>query len=521
MIETVRLIEETAALGRYQRDESSAFAGKSTRALVPTDIAGVCDVLDSARQNREPVTVRAAGTSITGAPVPTCGGWVLATERIRDFGSLPDPTPVTGSAEATLIRGPDYSFALFDRERLVVVPPGLRLFEISQSLERYGLTYPPDPTELSAMIGGTIATNASGARSYHYGATRNWVEGLLIVFPNGRYRWIRRGDFVAEGNTLALPPEAGIPSLKLPDAYPVVETKNAAGLYIRRGMDLVDLFIGSEGILGIIAGALLSLSDRPKRILQIAAFFPTEDAAFSLADLLREDESPLSIEYFDAASLDFMREQYPDLPTGRQSCVLFEIETPESGGGNPYPPPDYLQAWKARLRGAGSSEDWTVASEDVAAMKEFRHSLPEGVNRWVSARKGKLGTDLAVPGNRFSELRRSYDEARTSGLRTVLFGHLGQHHLHLNFLPATDEELTEARRRYLRLARTAVSLGGTVSAEHGVGKKRLTDEEEILRPYLYFMLGPEGLKAIRRMKRSFDPDWILNPGTMIPRDDTE
>jgi len=517
VIETVRSIEETGALGRYQRDESSAFAGKSTRALVPTDVAGVCEVLRSARRIGEPVTVRAAGTSITGAPVPTCGGWVLATERIRNLDGLPDPTPVTGTAEATLIRGPDYSFSLLEGEGLAVVPSGLRLFEISESLERYGLSYPPDPTELSAMIGGTIATNASGARSYHYGATRNWVEGLLIVFPNGQTRWIRRGDFVAEDSVLPLPPETGVPSLPLPKAYPVVETKNAAGLCLRRGMDLVDLFIGSEGILGVVAGALLSLTDRPKRLLQTAAFFPTEDAAFSFADLLRQDGSPLSIEYFDTASLEFMREHYPDLPTERQSCVLFEVEPPDSGASNPYPPPDYLESWTSLLRRSGSTDNWSVATEDVGAMKEFRHSLPEGVNRWVSERKGKLGTDLAVPGAKFVELWGAYDEARAPGLRTVLFGHLGQHHLHLNFLPTTDGELSEARRRYLKLARTAVALGGTVSAEHGVGKKQLSDEEGVLRPYLYFMLGPDGIGAIREIKRSFDPDWFLNPETMISR----
>ncbi len=517
MTQTVRLIEETGALGRYQRDESSAFAGKSTRALLPTDIAGVCEVLRSARQSREPLTLRAGGTSITGAPVPTCGGWVLATERIRDLESLPDPAEVIGPAEATLIRGPDYSFALLESERLAVVPPGVRLFEVSESLERYGLTYAPDPTELSAMIGGTIATNASGARSYHYGATRNWVEGLLIVFPNGGFRWIRRGDYVAEGGTLPLPPEAGVPSIQLPEDYPAVETKNAAGLYLRRGMDLVDLFIGSEGILGIIAGALVSLTDRPKRLLQTAAFFPTEDGAFAFADRLRENESVLSIEYFDAASLEFMREHYPDIPTGQPSCVLFEVAPPDSGPGNPYPPPEYLESWTARLRAAGSSENWSVAAEDIAAMKEFRHSLPEGINRWVSGRKGKLGTDLAVPGDKFPDLRGAYDAVRASGLRTVLFGHLGQHHLHLNFLPTTDEELAEARRKYLSLARTAVALGGTVSAEHGVGKKRLADEEGTLRPYLYFMLGSGGLRAIGEVKRSLDPEWLLNPDTMIPR----
>ena len=515
----MRQLDTEAALRRFQKDESSAFAGRTTKAFLPESIDEIPGIMRGAQEAGETLTLRAAGTSITGAPVPTAGGWLLSTERLRNISKFPLP-PLSQDPQA--IRGPDYSFLLLEEAKMAVVPGGLRLFELSQSLERYRLSYPPDPTELSAMIGGTIATNASGARSFHYGATRKWVEGLLVVFPNGEFTWIHRGDYVAEENELPLPRESGAASIALPEDYPVVETKNAAGLYLRSGMDLVDLFIGSEGILGVIAGAIVRLTDRPQGVIQTAAFFPGEEAAYSFADTLRADGGPLSIEYFDPDAIDFMRDHYPDLPPGRQSCVLFEIEPAARTNGNPYPSPGELEKWIANLRAAGSTENWSVGNDDVAAMKEFRHSLPESVNQWVAGRKGKLGTDLAVPGEYFRELCIAYDRARererSRAPRSVLFGHLGQFHLHLNFLPASDEELAEARRRYLDLARYAVSLGGTVSAEHGVGKKRLVDEDGVSRPYLYYMLGDTGVNAIRRVKAALDPGHILNPDTMIPKD---
>ncbi len=514
MTTTIRFLENEASLRRYQSDESSAFEGTAEGAFLPSSISELREVMGIASHTRKTVTLRAAGTSITGSPVPTVGGWVLATERLRTLESVELPALDT---EPTVVRGPDYSFGVLPDERLAVVPAGLRLFELSESLQRYGLCYPPDPTELSAMIGGTIATNASGARSYHYGATRSWVRGLLVAFANGTSRWVMRGDFVAAGGVLPLPEESGETTLDIPEDYPFQAGKNAAGLYLRSTMDLVDLFVGSEGILGVVAAALVALAPRPQRLLQTAAFFPTETEAFVCADLLRRDGTALSIEYLDNTALEFMRQEYPDLPQGGRSCVLFEVATTVSQSGTPYPPASEVRHWVDLLSRGGCTENWTVATEDVAAMKAFRHSLPEGVNRWVAAHRGKLGTDLAVSRESFPRLCEAYDDARKPGVRTVLFGHLGQYHLHLNFLAATEDELHEARRRYLGLARCAVQLGGTISAEHGVGKKKLSDEAGTLRPYLYFMHGPSGIEAIQRVKRLLDPYWLLNPETMVPR----
>ena len=138
------------------------------------------------------------------------------------------------------------------------------------------------------------------------------------------------------------------------------------------------------------------------------------------------------------------------------------------------------------------------------------------MNQWVARRVGKLGTDMAVPPTAFPRMAAAYDDARSHGIDGVLFGHLGQYHLHLNFLPEDAEELARAKEIYLGLACRAVALGGTISAEHGVGKKRLFSGG-VERPYLYFMYGPEGLDTIARVKRTCDPRWILNPDTVVPR----
>jgi len=146
----------------------------------------------------------------------------------------------------------------------------------------------------------------------------------------------------------------------------------------------------------------------------------------------------------------------------------------------------------------------------------FRHSLPDRVNDYVRTRRGKLGTDLAVPAAKFRTLVEAYDDAAASGLQTVLFGHLGEYHLHLNFLADDAEEMTRAREIYTFLAREAVRLGGTVSAEHGVGKKRVWVDRENAVPYLELMYGADGIAQMRSLKLQLDSHWVLNRDTLIP-----
>ena len=593
----VRQLTDQTSISSYTRDESASFDGSAEAVYLPRAPEEVAAVLQEAAVARRPVTLSGAGTSITGSRVPH-GGIVVSTERLRDARAVPLPGPAgavaargsagargregqpesgpgagpaagkgpagAGAQPAGATRaagdweprgGPEYTVLFSDDGCRAIVPAGIRLFELDQALAGDGVFYPPDPTETTAMLGGTIATNASGARSYRYGATRNWVEALLVVPVGGDPVWVRRGEWVARNGNLPLPPGFPASHAAVPDTIQMPATKHAAGLYLERGLDLVDLLIGSEGTLAAIAAAEVRLAPRPAAIFQYAGFFASEADALDFAaklrgrsrpgrtsgprwesgssvphgglvpdgdpqhrtgpDIPRAPASILSIEYMDGASLDFIRAQYPETP-GAQGCVLVEEEYEPVSEHNPYPPEERLLEIQETLRSAGATADWVAAGEELRGMKSFRHALPEQVNRWVGERVGKLGTDMAVPPESFPAIWKAYAQARSAGIRTVLFGHLGQYHLHLNFLPADEMELARSREHYLHLARTAVALGGTISAEHGVGKKHLVDEDGADHPYLYYLYGNDGLRAIQRVKAAFDPAGLLNRDTMIP-----
>ena len=512
---SIRQLTDPSEIRPYTTDESGAFAGHASAVVLPRSADEVAEVVSRARASRSPLTVSGAGTSITGSRVPDAGV-VLSTERLRSWRAVM-PEAIDSSRGETdwveLAEG-DCRVGLAPYGGCAVVPAGERLAELDRLRAPRRRLYPPDPTELTAMLGGTIATNASGARSYRYGATREWIDGLLVCGLRGEPVWVRRGEWVASRGVLPLPEALGGGSLDVSTAAEPPETKNAAGLMLASDVDLVDLIVGSEGVLAVVIAALVRLAPRPEPLVQIAGFFGSAEDAFAAADEARDDPDVLSIEYFDERSLAFMRRSYPDTPDAG-SCVMFEIEYDEAARHNPYPRSETLDRWAGRFANHHAVDDWTAAGEELAGMKSFRHALPEQVNRWVRERVGKLGTDMAVPADRFADMHRRYREAQSAGIRTVLFGHLGQYHLHLNFLPENRHELDTARRLYLGLARAAVAAGGTVSAEHGVGRKRLADENGVSRPYLSYLVGEAGMRAIARVKRRFDPDWLLNPGCMV------
>lgn len=511
-LDSVPSTRNRAALDAFLTDESSSYRGSADVAYFPRTETEMAAVLSHASSKGTRVTFSGGGTAITGAGVPPDGA-VISTERLRRVDTLMLPD---GTTDWETVGASDFSIRFSRDARRAVVPAGVRLFELNHALERSGLYYPPDPTEASAMIGGTVATNASGARSYCYGPTRRWVSGLLVVSSSGECGWVRRGEWVASSGELEIPSWLGTGRVPVSPGLSVPPTKNASGLHLVPDVDVVDLIVGSEGILCGIAAVLVDLADRPVHVVQVASFFPSQAAALDAADSLRGTDGLLSIEYFDPAALDFMRADHPDLPSAPTACVLFEFPFAPLSNANPYPSANGLRRWEALLSRLGEIEHWAVTGAEIEAMKGFRHSLPEQVNRWVSARVGKLGTDMAVPERRFREMVDAYETARSRGVRSVLFGHLGQFHLHLNFLPEDEDELARAKELYRDLARFAVKLGGTISAEHGVGKKRLYTEDGDDHPYLWYMYGDEGLWAISQAKAVFDPNWILNPGTMVP-----
>lgn len=505
--------EEADRIRPYLSDESSAMTGSAERVFYAEHAGHLAAVLEAASREGKKVSVSAAGTSITGARVPLSGGWVLATERMRHLDHRFCPVP----DRFTEIRHRDLSFYLDAESRHAIVPAGLTLQELNGALARFALVYPPDPTEMTAMVGGTVATNASGARSFHYRPTRAWVRGLDLVLPWGEFLRIRRGECRIREGMITIAGEERTIKAPIPSRYPVFSSKNAAGLYLARGMDLVDLFIGSEGILGVVAAVHLELVAAPQDLLTTVAFFDSMEDALDFVESGRSN-APLSMEFFDRRALSFLRDSFPAIPQDAAAAVLFEFEYRRTGNHNPYPPGGVLDPWLALLQEHRSTGTWSVTGSDVAGIKAFRHALPEAVNMYVRARVGKLGTDMAVPPAHFRTMVAAYDEADACGVKTVFFGHIGDSHLHLNFLPEDERELALARKKYLELARRAVELGGTISAEHGVGKKTIVDEAGNTVPYLEVMLGVEGLRAIHAVKAAFDPGFILNPGNMVPEE---
>ncbi len=503
------------AIAEFATDEGGAFHAAGIEAVYfPEHADDVAQVLHEANQRGVTVTVSGGGTGLTGGRVATGGGWVLSTAELREARGLPPEGPDCTAIERDQFSR-NFRVLLDEAGEEVIAPAGITL-ELLGAMLPDGLIYPPDPTERTATLGGTIATNASGARTFHYGATRNWVQALEVVLPTGEPLVIERGDVTAQEGRLRFAVGGRDVDLPVP-TYAMPPVKNAAGLYAAPDMDLVDLFVGAEGILGVVTQARLKLVRLDSEILAEIAFFDTLDDAFGFVADLRQAKTEglpvLSIEYFDGHALNFM--QHPTVRGSYAAAIYVEI------AGSM----DDAEALLVALEEHNVAQDWFA--EDAAErqeQKDFRHSLPDGVNAYLR-RQGsyKLGTDFAVPGEQFPKLLALSQEAAATfreqfphdGEHTATWGHLGNYHLHFNFLARNTEELTLAKRLYAGLAQQAAALGGTVSAEHGVGKKT-AEIDGVVMPYLQIMYGEAGLREIVAVKQALDPKWILNPGNMVP-----
>ncbi|UCG45378.1 MAG: FAD-binding oxidoreductase, partial [Candidatus Bathyarchaeota archaeon] len=510
----------------YLTDESRLVTGEANAVFFPRTEAHVTKILRKANEQKIQVTISGAGTGITGSRVPT-GGIVLATEKMT---KVADQDLSEGLTEYSDL-GVDYAlYILYDKEAdeyAAILPPGISLETLKKILEEKNLCYPPDTTEMTALIGGTVATNASGARTFHYGCTRDFVRRLRVALPTGDVLDIKRGKvFANRENEFQVILTSGkrltvkIPSYSMPDIE-----KNAAGYYSKPGMDLIDLFIGSEGTLGVITEVEIRLEAKPKSVLPVFAHFSSENDALRFVKKLRtaskhnrtdeEGLNALSIEFFDERSIALLRQKYPPskIPEKSKSAVFFEQEIPNEKAFN-----KLLQDAVTLLESCNALDTMASLGTDwLREIKDIRHALPESINTTVRS-KGvhKVATDIAVPESRFDEMMSFYHEVgEKSGIPYAIFGHVGNNHLHFNFIPQSEQALASAVRASTLLLKKAVELGGTITAEHGVGKKNYATNGE-KGPYLELMYGIKGLKSIAAIKHVFDPTHILNIGNIIP-----
>jgi D-lactate dehydrogenase (cytochrome) len=286
------------------------------------------------------------------------------------------------------------------------------------------------------------------------------------------------------------------------------KVKHSAGYFVEDNMDLIDLFIGSEGTLGFIAEAELVLRKKEKNIMGLVAFFKAESDAFNFAQEIKLLK-PLAIEFFGETSLGLLRSKYPKIPSYAKGAIFFE---------DLFAPGEeerVLEKWSGLLSKYNVNLDdvWINESSDVTkSFKEFRHEMPELINEVIKQSGfSKISGDIAVPDSKAMEMYQFYKEKTAeSKLYYVLFGHISQNHLHINLVPKSAEEWKLAKELYLTFIRKAVSMGGTVSAEHGIGKLK--------KIYLLELYGERGVREMAEVKKVFDPQGILGIDNVISKE---
>jgi D-lactate dehydrogenase (cytochrome) len=464
----------------FLTDASFIREGHAERVVFPENIEEVSEVLASANRDRIPVTVSGAGTGTVGGRV-AFGGIILATDKLNRIKSI---VHQEGGGTA-------------------VVEPAVILSDLQRAVDQEGLLYPPDPTERGCYVGGTVATNASGARTFKYGPTRNYISRLRVVLASGEVLDLRRGAVHADPRGILRLGQSI--ELKLPNFIRPATRKNASGYFVTSGMDAIDLFIGSEGTLGVICEIEVRLIPKPQGLLSGVVFFADESDVLALVADARVRADARALEFFDNESLNFLRAKYPTIPSNAVGAIFFEQETNETNEESVF------GQWQALLdKHHAFPDSWFATNEpDQAKLREFRHQLPVLMNEWFAHYKQrKVSTDMAVPDAAFPGLFRLYkDTLRASGLRYTIFGHIGDNHVHVNILPRDDEEGARARDFYIQFLKYAASVGGTLSAEHGVGKLK--------RDYLRFFYTDDQLREMAAIKKTLDPNDILGRGNIF------
>jgi D-lactate dehydrogenase (cytochrome) len=439
------------------------------------------------------------------------------------------------------------------------VEAGVTLVELDLALAKLGTHYPPVPTFTGAFVGGIVATNAAGAATFKYGTTRDWVRALTVVLANGDVLDVERGqtrahpdgffEIVLSDRTARVP----VPRYRMPDV-----PKVSAGYFAAPGMDLIDLFIGSEGTLGVITEATLRVL--PARPGMCLAFVPFDDRTAALAFVTRLRETARhtwrtrdprgmdvsAIEHMDARCLALLREDGADrangvaIPGDAVMALLVTLELPANTRGSAKASPDmaaqaFDEIGRARepnapdtalvrfcraLDEAGVLDRVEIAVPGDAAREHqllaLREAVPAGVNarvgraKQMDARIAKTAADMIVPFERLGELLAIYDEEfRVRGLDAAVWGHISDGNLHPNVIPRSMDEVESGKAAILTFGRKVIRLGGSPLAEHGVGRNPVKQQ------LLLELYGREGVDEMRAVKQSLDPDFKLAPGVLF------
>lgn len=447
----------TARLGDgWRRDPSEclAYGYDNSRRLalpqavaLPTHADQVVALVRACAEHGLPLVARGRGTNTTGASVPVAGGVVVSFERM------------------------DRIVEVRPGDRCAVVEPGVLNGSLQRALQAHALFWPPDPTSADfSTIGGNLACNAGGPRAVKYGASRDNVLALTVVTGTGER--MRLGSATTKGST---------------------------------GYDLQRLLVGSEGTLALIVEATLKLSPLPhaRRALR-ALYRDVDSAAAAVARLMAQPVTPSMLEFMDGECVRLARDAGgADLPAEAGALLMIEADGEA----------DTLPAAIAALGEAASGPGLLALDEaaDEAARARLwaaRKALSPALRTLAP---GKINEDVVVPVSRIPALVAGVEAlSRKIRLPIVTFGHAGNGNLHVNLLydPADPGQAGAAAAAMPQVFELALSLGGTLSGEHGIGLAK--------RGFMDRALDPGALALMRGLKSLFDPRGILNPGKLLP-----
>jgi len=436
-----RVLTQPERVLPFGRD-GSHLSGRPIAVVAPKDVEDIVDLVRWARRARTALVPRGGGTSLDGESVPPDGGVVV------DLSGWSRVLEVDAGAQWARVE------------------PGVVNRDLQRALLPHGLFFPPNPGSwTTSTVGGNVGTNASGMRSFRYGPTRAWVREVEAVLGTGSR--VRFGSRVAKRSV---------------------------------GPDLLQMFVGSEGTLGIATEVTVRLAPLPAIRRGLVVPLPTNPSLGSLvASLVRVPESGLSaVEYLDEGCAAALSEARTVRWPSSSALLLLEVEA-----GGDAEASQRLDRLKGSLVHAGVAGDvtlfedadelWTLRGESGDVLLErFGYHVRE---------------DVAVPIARVDELAVELARiARREKVPYFLFGHLGEGSLHPNYV--VDPTSAAAERIRAAVLHASRSLGGTISAEHGVGVLK--------RPFLAEELGAEAVELLRVVKTACDPDGILNPGKLYP-----
>ncbi len=511
------------AVGGFLEDAAHHPGGCAAGVAHPATAAEVGALLRQARR----VLPVGAQSSLTGGATPM-GEVVVTTRRL-------DGIVAAGSGGVT-------------------AQAGVPIAELQAALARRNAYYPPVPTFEGACIGGAAATNAAGAATFKYGATRDWIRGLQVVLADGSLLELQRGEHRAHpdgyfelhgpGGLRRIP----VPGYRMPDV-----PKRSAGYFARPGMDAVDLFIGSEGTLGMVTEVTCGVVSPRPEIGLVWLTVPEETAALTLVAALRREAQATwrsrdprgldvaAVEHLDRRSLQLLREEGADrrhdvaAPADAAVALLIQVELPR--GAAPTAEAAYDQIGGALTPGAPDTplvrlcrildREGVLDRAEIALpadgrrqeqLRAIREAVPEAVNRRVKAAQRevdagirKTAADMIVPFERFAD---SLDVFRSAfergGLDYAIWGHISDANVHPNVIPRSLRDVERGQQAIMACGRAVIRMGGCPLAEHGVGRNGV--KQALLRE----LYGAAGIAAMRAVKGALDPLGKLAPGVLFP-----